>query len=67
MELNKTAQEDTFIIINNMTYYSEYYVKLQMNREYERGYSEACKSNEFIHRAEIIECTNCSNKSYKQD
>ena len=50
-----------------MTYYSEYYVKLQMNREYERGYSEACKSNEFIHKAEIIECTNCSNKSYKQD
>jgi hypothetical protein len=64
MQIN-IPQPDS-ILVNDKIYYSESYIKLQMHLEYQRGYNEHPMHRPVIHRAEIIECTNCSNKN-KQD
>lgn len=62
---SKITQPDS-ILVNDKIYYSESYIKLQMQLEYQRGYNENSMSRTAIHKAEIIECTNC-NKTNKQD
>jgi hypothetical protein len=62
---SKITQTDS-ILVNDKIYYSESYIKLQMRLEYQRGYNEHPMHRPVIHKAEIIECTNC-NKPNKQD
>jgi hypothetical protein len=57
---NKLPTADS-VLVNDKIYYSETYIKLQMRLEYQRGYSDCSQSNTVIHRAEIIECINCTN------
>jgi len=57
---NKLPAADS-VLVNDNIYYSEAYIRLQMSLEYQRGYADCVRSNTVIHRAEIIECTNCTN------
>jgi len=57
---NKILTADS-VLVNDKIYYSEAYIKLQMSLEYQRGHADCVKSNIVIHRAEIIECINCTN------